>query len=116
NTVQSVQTDTNSAIQSMNTCREIAEKGASLADEALHAITEIDDKVNETVDMANQIARAAVEQTTTSNEITRNIDDISQLTQKSQERVEEIVQSVEKLTEQTETLSKVIRAFKTSTV
>ena len=110
--IRSVQTDTGTVITSMDSCREIAEKGVSLADNALTAISAIGDKVSETVYMANQIAKAAVEQQTTSNEITKNIEGISQLTQRSQQRVGTIVESVDRLTNQTETLSKVIGAFK----
>lgn len=111
--VEGVQNDTRQAVKSMNTCLEIAERGVALADKALQAINEIDSKVYETVGMANQIAQAAVDQTTASNEISQNIVTISDLSQKSQDQVQDIVSSVENLSQQTEKLSGLVGTFKT---
>ncbi len=111
--VESVQRDTRAAISFMGNCRQIADKGVSLADEALHAIQEIDSKLRDAVTMANRIAQAAIDQTNTSNEITQSISEISSLTQKSQEQVNEIVASVDRLGEHTAQLSSMVGAFKT---
>ena len=110
--VNSVQRDTSDAIDAMNQCMTIVEKGVSIADTALDAIIQIDDKVYNTIEMNNQIAIAAVDQTTVSNDISRNIGTISSLSQKSQLQMQDIVESVDDLYGQTERLFELIGTFK----
>ena len=91
--IESLQTGAKNAVSAMETGREQARTGveqATLAGESLNAITQSVATIN---DMNTQIASAAEEQSKVSDEINRNVVNISQLADETASHVTEVADS-----------------------
>lgn len=110
--IKAIQSETKSAITSMEAGVKGSEQGAAEAAEletALHAILE---QVNAVSMQVSQIATAAEEQTATTSEITNNINKITQVVQETSLGTQESAGAASALSRQAEEMQSLVRQFK----
>jgi len=110
--INGIQNETDLAVQSMNKGNEEVRTGIQLADSAGDALTQIEKSSSDVLDMINQIAAANDQQSSTSEEISKNVLTISQVIGDSARQVEDIAQSAVNLNELTESLKQLMQQFK----
>jgi methyl-accepting chemotaxis protein len=110
--IKEIQTDTELAVQAMETGTIEVESGIELADKAGNSLHNILTNINELLDMVNHIAAASEEQSATSKQISKNITSISRVTAESAKNVEDVASTANKLAKMTETLTTLISQFK----
>ncbi len=113
--IKKIQGDTGGAVKSMNLGTEEVEKGKALADKAGVSLKEIIQGSVEVVDVVNQVAAASEEQSSASEQISRNIEAISSVTQESAAGVQQIARASEDLNRLTHNLQELIGRFRLDT-
>jgi methyl-accepting chemotaxis protein len=112
--IKQIQKETHGAVESMNMGTEEVEKGKLLADKAGESLEEIIDGANKVVDIITQVAAASEEQSSASEQISKNIEMINNVTQESAAGISQIAKASEDLNRLTVNLQELISRFKTS--
>lgn len=110
--VNEIQSQTSSAVQSMESSVDQVRKGTELADTAGESLNGIVQLVEQVSGMIRQIATAASEQSKAAEEISRNVDDFSSSTQETAAGAEQSTETAKQLGQQAEELVKIISGFK----
>ncbi|MCB0300533.1 MAG: HAMP domain-containing protein, partial [Calditrichaeota bacterium] len=110
--IQTVQRETEETVQAMKRGDKEVSEGMELADRAGEALNTIVTKSDEVVSLINQMAAATEEQSTTSEEISRNVDAISAVSAESAVGVTQIARTTENLNQLTGKLNEMIQRFK----
>lgn len=110
--IKQIQKDTEGAVVSMKLGTEEVEKGKALADKAGQSLTEIIRGSEEVVDLVTQVAAASEEQSSAAEQISKNIEGISNVTNESTAGVQEIARASEDLSRLTINLQDLISKFK----
>lgn len=110
--IKQIQKDTDGAVLSMKQGTEEVEKGKALADRAGKSLKQIIIGAEEVVDMVTQVAAASEEQSSAAEQISKNIEGISNVTHESAAGVQEIARAAEDLNRLTVNLQELISRFK----
>ncbi|MCX6156342.1 MAG: methyl-accepting chemotaxis protein [Candidatus Kapabacteria bacterium] len=110
--IKSIQSETYQSVEFMTKGNLEVNKGIKLADSAGAALKEIVGSSQDLLDMINQIAAASEQQSSTSEQISKNVVAISKVSSDSTKQIEEIAHAAEDLTELTVNLQKVVQQFK----
>ncbi len=114
NMIKQIQRDTEEAVLSMGEGTEEVEKGKLLADKAGESLTQIINGASDVVDIITRVAAASEEQSSASEEISKNIEAISSVTQQSSAGVQQIAKAAEDLSGLTNNLEQLVSRFKIS--
>jgi methyl-accepting chemotaxis protein len=112
--IRKIQGETKGAVTSMEEGTKQVDEGIKLADKAgssLHVIVGISQKVT---DMVAQIAAASEEQSSASEQISKNVEAISSVTGETAQGVQQIARAAEDLNRLTENLQQIVSRFKLS--
>ena len=112
--IKQIQSDTFGAVSSMEVGTKEVEQGKTLADKAGESLIKIISGADEVVNIISQVAAASEEQSAASEQISRNMEAISNVTQQSTAGVFQIAKAAEDLNRQTDNLEKLISRFKIS--
>ncbi len=112
--IKKIQKDTGEAVVSMNEGTEEVENGIQLADKAGQSLKDIITGSNKVVDVASQVAAASEEQSSASEQISKNIESIANVTNQSAAGIQQVARASEDLNKLTENLQKLISQFKVS--
>nr|HPI19467.1 methyl-accepting chemotaxis protein [Candidatus Kapabacteria bacterium] len=110
--IKGIQNETQLAVAAMNKGNNEVAEGISLADKAGASLKSVVDSSRLVQDMINQIAAASEEQSSTSEEIAKNVGTISHVTNDSARRIQDIAHSSEDLSKLTEQLRSLVTQFK----
>ncbi len=110
--IKQIQKDTNDAVNSMQAGTDEVENGKQLAGKAGDSMASIINGINELVDIVEQVAAASNQQSTTAEQISKNIDAISTVTQESANGVQQIAHTSGDLSKLTERLQGVVNKFR----
>jgi len=110
--IKQIQTETTGAVLSITAGTDEVQKGIELADKAGSALSEIIKGSDKVVDMVNQVAAAGEQQSTTAEQISRNIETINNVAQESAAGVQQIARAAEDLNKLTENLQNLVSGFK----
>ena len=110
--IKTIQSEANQAVNAMRQGREEVASGLDLADRAGDALTRVVEEMNKIVDRINQIAVASEEQSSTSTQISMNVEAISTVTNESAKGVTDISIAAQDLERYTENLRSLIARFK----
>ncbi len=110
--IKGIQNETQQAVEAMNKGNEEVKSGITLADRAGQSLKQIVESSRDLLDMINQIAAASEQQSSTSEEIAKNVAAISEVSSHSSRRVQEIAHSAEDMTSLTESLKNMMSQFK----
>lgn len=110
--ITGIQDETLSAVDAMNVGNSEVKEGIDLADRAGVALKEIVESSESVLTMINQIAAANEEQSSTAEEISKNVIAISEVSGDTAKRIEEIAQSADSLQNITTNLEVVMNKFK----
>jgi methyl-accepting chemotaxis protein len=109
--IRQIQTDTANAVNSMEEGTREVERGKEMANRAGSSLNEIVNASQKVLDIIAQVAAASEEQSTTAEEISRNIEAISSASQQSEAGTHQIAQAAEDLTRLTLNLESLISKF-----
>jgi methyl-accepting chemotaxis protein len=112
--VGKIQNGTKSAVASMEAGVGQATRGVDLANEAGQSIVSIRDGALRVVAVVNDISSSIREQSTTSSEIARNIEQIAQMSEESSQAVQNTTEAARRLQELSASLHTAVSRFKTS--
>ncbi len=110
--IKHIQKDTDGAVESMQQGTTEVEKGQALAQKAGDSLNQIINGAERVVDIVTQVAAASEEQSRASEQITQNIELITNVTQQSATGVRQIAHAAEDLNQLTDNLQKLISHFK----
>lgn len=110
--ITQIQKDTSEAVKVMQSGRGEVEKGKHLAEKAGSSITDIILGAEKVVDIVTQVAAASEEQSSASEQISKNIEAINQVTQETAGGIQQIAHASEDLSRLTVTLQELIAKFK----
>ncbi|MBA4406870.1 hypothetical protein C0389_06310 [bacterium] len=110
--IKQIQKDTVGAVVSMKLGTEEVEKGKALANKAGQSLTAIIQGSEEVVNLVTQVAAASEEQSSAAEQISKNIEGISNVTNESAAGVQEIARASEDLSRLTINLQDLISKFK----
>ncbi|MBI9073238.1 MAG: HAMP domain-containing protein [Melioribacteraceae bacterium] len=114
--IKMIQGDTDGAIKSIAEGTKEVEHGKELANTAGQALNEIINFSDETADLISQLATASEEQSTTGEQISMNVENISRVTEQSAEGTHQISLSAESLYRLTSEMEELTRQFKLQNV
>jgi methyl-accepting chemotaxis protein len=112
--IKKIQSDTTGAVQSMEEGTSEVERGIALADRAGSSLKEIVGVSQKVTDMVTQIAAASEEQSSASEQISKNVESISKVTGETAQGTQQIARAAEGLNQLTNTLQDLIGQFKVS--
>ncbi len=112
--IKQIQKDTEGAVVSMTAGTKEVEKGRELADKAGESLKQIINGAGEVVDIITQVAAASEEQSSASEQISKNIEAISNVTQQNSAGVQQIAKAAEDLNRLTNNLEQLVAKFKIS--
>ncbi len=110
--IKNVQSSTSEAVDAMRNGIQEVTAGLVLADEAGSSLNNIVGNAHEIVDMISQIAAANEEQSSTSGEISKNVELISTVSNQSANGISQIAQAADDLNRLTSNLHSLITKFK----
>ncbi len=111
--IKQIQKDTVGAVASMEEGKKEVEHGKLLADQAGQSLKEIIGGAEVVVDMAMQVAAASEEQSSAAEQISKNIEALSNVTQESSAGIGQIARASEDLSRLTINLQELVGRFKT---
>jgi PAS domain S-box-containing protein len=111
-TIENIQLETNKAVSSIRIGKEEAVKGKDFAFEASESLKMIISKTETVIEQINQVATASVQQSTTAEQVSRNIETINSVGQESTHGVQQIAGAAEDLNRLTEGLQEIVYMFK----
>jgi len=112
--IKSIQKNTVNAVNAIEAGTKEVDSGRELASKAGESLKEIISGSRKVVDMVNQVAAASEEQSTTAEEISRNIEGITNVSQETASGIQQIAHAAEDLNRLTENLLNLITRFKTN--
>jgi methyl-accepting chemotaxis protein len=112
--IKNIQTEAQAAVQAMNVGATEAAKGKDLAGAAERALSEIVQSSNEVASVVNEIAKASREQSSTSQTLAKNIDDMAGITTNTEQGAASIALLATELYSLMERLLDLMRKFKTN--
>jgi methyl-accepting chemotaxis protein len=112
--IKQIQKDTSSAIDSMNKGITEVEKGKILADKAENSLKEIINGSEKVVNIVTLVAAASEMQSTSSEQIAKNIESINNVTIESTTGLHQIAEAAEDLNRLTQNLQELVGSFKVS--
>ncbi|GEM_PF-273360 len=110
--IKGIQNDTKGAVASMEQGINEVQEGRELADKAGESLTAIATYSQKVMDMIQQIATAAEEQSAASEEIARSVEGIARVTKENATGVEQSAAAAEQLNRQAEGLRMMVMQFK----
>ena len=113
--IKHIQKDTDGAVQSMQQGTKEVENGKLLAEKAGDSLKEIITGAERVADIVTQVAAASEQQSRASEQITQNIELITNVTQQSATGVRQIAHAAEELNQLTGNLQSLISGFKVDT-
>jgi methyl-accepting chemotaxis protein len=111
--IKLIQTNTDHAVSAIEAGTKEVEEGKILASQAGDSLKEIIGGSKKVVDMVNQVAAASEEQSTTAEEISKNIEGINNVSRETASGIQQIARAAEDLNRLTDNLSSLITRFKT---
>jgi methyl-accepting chemotaxis protein len=112
--IKNIQTETGDAVTAMEEGTKEVERGKELADQAGNSLKNIV-AVSQTVgDMVLQIAAASEEQSSASEQISKNVDAISSVTSQTAQGTQQIARAADDLNHLTENLQQLLERFRLS--
>lgn len=109
--IESLQNGAHRAVASMKDSRQTSDVSVQKASEAGFSLIRISDAISKISEMNLQIATASEEQTNVTEEIARNITNISDATEKTNQAAEQTVETSEKLSEIGQCINKEVNHF-----
>ena len=109
--IKQIQRDTGNAVESMEEGTKEVEHGKTLTNKAGVSLTEIVTASQKVLDIIAQVAAASEQQSTTAEEISRNIEAISSVSQESASGTQQIAKAAEDLTRLTLNLENLVGQF-----
>lgn len=109
--IAQIQKNTSVAVESIDEGTNEVEIGKVLTNKAGESLKEIISRTNEVVTVVSQVAYASEEQSATSEQISKNIEGISNVTQQSAARIQDIARAAENLNQLTEKLEDLVGMF-----
>ncbi|MGI6370008.1 MAG: methyl-accepting chemotaxis protein [Candidatus Kapaibacterium sp.] len=113
--ISGIQRDTDSAVSAMEQGTKEVESGIELADKAGSSLQMIINSTTELLDMINQIAAASEEQSSTSEEISKNVAMMAKVSSGSAQNIGDIATTAGELARMTEALTSLVNQFKINT-
>jgi len=110
--IRQIQTDTSQAVASMDKGTQEVGTGISLAEQAGTMLNDIVGNAQSVADMVGQIAAASEQQSSASEQISKNVEGISAVTHQSASGTQQIARTAEDLNRLTENLQHVLEQFK----
>ncbi|MFO7445554.1 MAG: methyl-accepting chemotaxis protein [Ignavibacteriaceae bacterium] len=110
--IKQIQKDTLDAVSSMNKGTEEVDKGRKLANSAGESLKEIITASAKVLDDVTQVASASEEQSAAAEEVSRNIEAISNVTHETAAGIQQVAGAAEDLNRLTDNLQKLISKFK----
>jgi len=110
--IKKIQNDTNGAVESMQRGKEEVEKGKQFALKAGDSLNEIITGADSVVDLVTQVAAASEEQSSTAEEISKNIESINNVIHESANGIQQIALASEDLNRLTINLQEIVSQFK----
>ncbi len=110
--IESIRSETQEAVKAIRRGSREVEEGIRLADQTGAALTQIVEGAQRVLDRVTQIAAASEEQSTTSDQISRSTELISNLSHESARGVEQIARAAENLNRLTDELSQMVQQFR----
>ncbi|MCX6832326.1 MAG: methyl-accepting chemotaxis protein [candidate division Zixibacteria bacterium] len=110
--IKGIQNDTKGAVAGMEQGINEVQQGRDLADKAGESLTAIATYSQKVMDMIQQIATAAEEQSAASEQIARSVEGIARVTKENATGVEQSAAAAEQLNRQAEGLQKMVGRFK----
>ncbi|MDO8930984.1 MAG: methyl-accepting chemotaxis protein, partial [Rhodocyclaceae bacterium] len=111
-TIQQIQGGTKNAVQSMVAGVEQVRSGTALAQQAGASIVEIEAEAQRVVGVFNDISNSLKEQTTASNEIARNVENIASMVEENNAAAAKAATAAQQLEQLSEGLSRSIGSFR----
>lgn len=112
NMIKVIQKNTSEAITSMNAGTEEVEKGKRMADKSGQSLKEIISAAEKVVDVNNKVALASREQSDASQQISRNIEAITNITNETSGGIQQIARAAQDLSKLTENMQNLISRFR----
>lgn len=112
--IKGIQEETDRALSNVDSEVSAVENGVKLAREAGNVLKDIKANVEKVSGMISQIATAAEEQSTTSDQITSDIDAVANVTKESAGSVQQIAQAGQEMISLIHTLQSIVAMFKIS--
>ena len=112
--ISSLQSSTQSAVKTMEGCHELASTSVSDAEKATQSFADITIAIENISDMATQIATAAEEQTSVTEEINRNTISINELSELFFEEAEKGTEEASELQSQAQKMGSLVEHFQLS--
>jgi methyl-accepting chemotaxis protein len=112
--IKTIQGDTTGAVASMDEGTMEVENGIKLADRAGASLKEIVGMIQNLTDMVGQIAAASEEQSSASEQISKNVEGISTVTGETAQGTQQIARAAEDLNRLTENMQQLLSKFKLS--
>jgi methyl-accepting chemotaxis protein len=110
--IKGIQSETEEAVNSMNSGIEEVDKGKELADKAGNSLTDIVNLSGQVMDMIQQIATASEEQSSAAEEISKRVDGIANVTKESSNGAQQAAVAAEELSRQADGLQNLVSQFK----
>ncbi len=110
--IKGIQNETEQAVVAMKKGNDEVNSGISLADKAGNSLKLIVDSSQDVQDMISRIAAASEEQSSTSEEISKNVAAISQVTNEATKRILDIAHASDELAKMTDNLRELVNSFK----
>lgn len=110
--IRQIQKDTGEAVSSMNAGTEEVEKGKILTVKAGESLKQIITGAKDVLDIVTQVAAASEEQSTTAEQISKNIESINHVTNESASGIQQIAHASEDLSRLTLNLQNLVSKFK----
>ncbi len=110
--IKGIQNETQEAVVAMKRGNEEVTSGIALADKAGQALNQILESTQDVQMQISKIAAASEEQSSTSEEIAKNVNSISHVTNDSAKRIQDIAKSSEELSKLTDNLKDLVNKFK----
>jgi methyl-accepting chemotaxis protein len=112
NMIKQIQSDTHNAVASMKQGTEEVNKGKQLAERAGKVLEEIILGSEKVTDIAVQVAAASEEQSASAEQISKNVEAISNVTRETTIGIEHMAHAAEDLDRMTSNLQELVRKFK----
>ena len=112
--IKSIQNEASAAVETMNESAEKVENGVNLVNEAGTSLENIVSGINNVTDLVNQIATATEEQSATTDEITANMEAITQVSSSNLTAVTEVTGATNDLATLATGLKDLVSGFKVS--
>ncbi len=109
--IKGIQSETQEAVQSMESGIQEVNRGRELADQAGTSLNEIVAMSQRVMDMIQQIATASEEQSTAAEQISKNIEQVSSITKETATGAEQSAAAAEELNRQAEGLQAMVARF-----